>query len=157
MATKRQNYRHLPHTWEIGRMRYDLYRRSHRRLNKALRHGFWLEAIAIEEAIIADRLESLLYALGTTDSMATLNQSRNKLWKHHRDLLPHDINEKLTKWWSGRNFALHMIVKYGNDIEYSWTYRLQKARECARSGDLLVSEVSKFVSRELRKIKRNNV
>lgn len=41
-------------------LKYANYKEQHERLNKALKHNFYLEAIFIEYAIIEDRLTSIL-------------------------------------------------------------------------------------------------
>ena len=43
----------------VGQSRYETYKATIERINKAMDSGFYVEAIALCESIIADRLESL--------------------------------------------------------------------------------------------------
>ncbi len=68
------------------------YRIMMSRFNKAVKAGFFCEAMTIEYAMLEDRLRSVLY------HMAILpNRSAPKVWKKNRDILTKIVEEYKTK------------------------------------------------------------
>lgn len=77
------------------------------RINKAIDHEFFLEAIALEESCISDRLSLVLYLKGQkagTKSFANLIERCNQL-------LPNNLKHDLDSWRKERNKSIHNLVR----------------------------------------------
>ena len=112
-------------TREIGgnRSKYESYREAWQRIEASRQAGFFLEAIVIEESIIADRLVSYL---SRPDSPNRVSKNKKGMWPGLGDLIAalqsefpaglsigniEDVANALNDWRQGRNTAVHAIVK----------------------------------------------
>ena len=100
--------------------KYLSYKLAHEKIVRAIDNGFPLEAIAICESMITDRLLSYANHHGgkLDPSKATLGQVINRIRKLHTDLagtdpLGDDLLAKASDWAASRNHALHAIAKSG--------------------------------------------
>ena len=100
--------------------KYTNYREQMGRLNKAIRNGFFLEAIFIEYAILEDRIESVLRHSGkfNPDRHRTLNSKLRRMEEMQRakkELLRKYISDELiasiTEWKEERNRLIHALMK----------------------------------------------
>lgn len=132
----------------MGATRAELYRQVGGRMERAIREGFWLEAITLQESMVSDRLESLLesvYGKRMHRSLGPLLAAVRRLdglTDDDRDLLA-----RLGRWKDERNAALHMMVKFSDDHDTSWSERLAGCREAALAGRQLRNEVDRWVRR----------
>jgi hypothetical protein len=139
--------------------KYLSYREAWARIKLAGRHGFFLEAVTIEESIISDRLLSFLEkrcGLELKDATkGNFNQIIQKwyavaLERHEGN--PAEIealqvlNDRLQTWRSGRNEVVHGMVKskarLGEDHIDNF---LLAAKEHANSGEQLARDVDAWV------------
>jgi hypothetical protein len=138
---------------ETNTTKYESYAEAWRRMKAAIDAGFYLEAIAIQESIIFDRLRSFVeHATGEEvrdDSPysklikrleAALNKDagKEKRWDNDKELV-----ERLKKWGDRRNRAVHRIVrsKPGTPTQPIDEF-LAKVQETADRGAILAREVS---------------
>lgn len=138
---------------EPNTIKYESYAEAWRRVKAATEAGFYLEAIAIQESIIFDRLRSFVeYAAGeqVTDDTpystlinrleAALNKDTKKQrrWNNDKELI-----ERLRDWGDRRNRAVHRIVRSepGTPTQPIDEF-LMKAQETAVKGAELAREVS---------------
>ena len=139
----------------VGKQRQELYIHAVVQIKQALENGFFLEAIAIEESLIADRLESRLsQLLGWDFSHKTLNKlistTRNKETDQAlRDIVLNDLDE----WRKARNSAIHEMVKLDDGDTRTWQDRMEALGPIAKSGFKLFRVVDRNISR-LRKSKK---
>lgn len=145
------------------------YTLAFRLLDEAIKHNYPLQAITIEESILADRLWSALNA-GRADggTPGTLGEAL-KAWRpkskangvhHNAHLLNEmvgDYFERLSKWWDDRNQVLHGIVKSfpGTKPNISADQFVSHAQEIAVAGMELVKIVKTVSQIRIRKENAN--
>ena len=81
-----------------GKTRYLLYRKGISRVKESIKSGYYLEAITLCESLIADRLESRLKFLTSSDkySFRPLGKLQEGIKKHETDPdIKSIINSKL--------------------------------------------------------------
>ena len=117
----------------VGLTKYQLYKRTYARIDRAISSGFHIEAVALLESIICDRLESLLSVL-TKDSVnaSTIGRLLDKLKKFN--IISADLELELREWNKERGFVIHQFVKITSTTETSWNSRLRYARDTALNG-----------------------
>jgi hypothetical protein len=128
---------------EIGQERYELYKSAFERISAAIAAGYHLEAISIEESLIADRLEShLSYRLGKDFSFKTLGKLIDKIKSHETDPeLRKLVLKDLDQWRKDRNTAAHEMVKIEVGQQMSWEARSQINQTVAETGLDLVRKI----------------
>lgn len=141
----------------VGKQRQALYANAYTRIDEAIKQGFFLEAITIEESIITDRLEARVAWL----SEQTQREFRN-LGPLVRILKGDDKNIKIResdpdmqglllkidKWREQRNEALHELVKFPDDVdEKCWEDFYSKTKNVAEEGKTLSRKVSNCVQK----------
>ena len=107
-----------------GMPRHDRYKAAIERCNKAMQEGFFIEAIAIEESLIADRLESLTNEI--TNGGWSYKSAGKLVWhllNKHQSCLNKELKEWLSKvqsWCRKRNAAIHRMAKLTPDMSRSF-------------------------------------
>lgn len=142
-------------------------------INDALKCKCHLQAIAVEESILADRLASALYfgekATAGLPDRDTLGMILRK-WKDGCDKRKRgaefvarrrkrmddcfgEQHDRLLSWWKARNELLHGIVKSfpGTSPIHTPEQFLEKAQTAAEEGYKLVREIDRLSKREIRK------
>lgn len=77
------------------------------RINKAIAQEFYLEAIALEESCISDRLSLILYLKGQKAG----TKSFAKLIEQCGEFLPKNLKADVDSWRKERNKAIHNLVR----------------------------------------------
>ena len=138
-------------------VKHDHYKEAFARINDAIELGFFIEAIAIEEGIISDRLTSHLSYFGKLpkSKFPTLK----KLTEAWEKIAGTDIEKKLIakidKWRDARNHAVHGIVKCSDETKNdSVNAFLKEAKDSAAKGLEIVNELKKWHGDEVRKSKK---
>ena len=136
----------------VGQERYILYRRARRRVKQAIKAGFYLEAVALLESMISDRIESRTAQIhhqtkekrefGNLSNLAkSLSGKDSKEPKEAKV-----IYEKVVFWAKFRNKTLHQMVKIAEKNEQGWEDRLAEAKQTAIDGESLLTELSSMVT-----------
>ena len=109
-----------------NQLKYENYKEQMKRLNSALAHGFNLEAMFIEYAIMEDRTESILRHADKWDAYMKKQNGRDptinskvkyiqKLADFNNDLLHKYFSDDLLDWvltWKDeRNRLIHALLK----------------------------------------------
>lgn len=96
------------------------YKLAHERLKAAVESGYPLEAVAIAESLLTDRLLSFInfYGAAFDPEKATLGGVAHKAAQickmpTTRDLVGEDLATKAAMWAKDRNTVLHSIAKSG--------------------------------------------
>lgn len=147
------------------------YALAHRLMKSAIDHNFPLQAITIQESILADRLWSTLNAhKAKPQKPGTLGkaliewvpQKRGQTVNANAGLFDQEmvaLKPALDKWWDNRNKVLHGIVKspQGKAPEVGATSFETFAQQVARDGQDLVRRVSNWSKKQIRRdLKKNN-
>ena len=135
----------------IGQSRYETYRATIDRINKAMDAGFYVEVIALCESIIADRLESLANQISQSSKYSYETMGRLTdylLGAKQRDLLSQEIVDgvnEIKNWTKKRNSAVHEMAK---NIEGDFMEKYAKLKETAEEAIKLFrkldNEIRKF-------------
>ena len=106
------------------------------RFNTAIEHSFFLEATALIESLICDRLESRIGELThNTVEFGTLGDLLKQLNKIENDnLLKEIMNKKLNQWTGSRNIVIHQAAKIQQDHKKDWNSFIKLAEQTAKEG-----------------------
>ncbi len=124
---------------DSGELRHKLFKIGFARINDAIEHHYYLEAICLIESLLADRMESRAAdhkedyrgfdCLGAI--LRKLDGEENpKLCK---------LNTKVNQWRCNRN-EIHEVMKIDVNDATSWTARSAKARATAIAGRKLLRD-----------------
>lgn len=144
----------------------DSYALASAMLEDAIMHNYPLEAIAIEESIISDRLWSALRSVnianGKHESLGAALERWKKLKKDNSAANPFDaeietIYTKLSNWWECRNKLIHGIVKSPTGLGPKITAEkfLKSANDAAKKGKELVRFVKNWSKKKVYKSKKD--
>ena len=135
----------------VGQSRYETYKATIDRINKAMDAGFYVEVIALCESIIADRLESLANQISQSSQYSYETMGRLTdylLGSKQRDLLSQeivDVVNEIKNWTKKRNSAVHEMAK---NIECDFMEKYAKLKETAEEAIKLFrkldNEIRKF-------------
>jgi hypothetical protein len=136
----------------VGPARYHLYREAYAHANQAIKDRYYLEAIAVTESLLADRLESRAsFLLGADFSFKTLEGLIRKMLEIEVDReLKNLVSEKVAEWKDSRNRALHEMAKLARGNADSWLERTAALPQIAKEGLKVVRHVDRRL-KELRK------
>jgi hypothetical protein len=133
--------------------KYHTYRNAIDQINLAIDSGFFLEAITIEESILADRLYRFCKDNGykTKADRATLGDEKRFLEGLSTDIKDSeqiDFLTELKEFWLNRNICLHQIAKSEPGeptIDFEELTRIAKLT--AVNGKQLTKKVSNWAQR----------
>ena len=138
---------------EINRLKSELISSAYKRAQRAIRSGFYIEAIAIEESLICDRLEAILSRVSQAEvKISTIGRLVDTLKPYNA--LPLELTEELRVWQKHRSQTIHQIVKVTNAESSDWLSRLRFARTTAVDGLQLFHKLKKLDIKIARKIKQ---
>lgn len=137
-----------------NKVKYDAYTEAFARIKAANESNFFLEAVAIQEAIISDRLKSHLGHLGKlpkrnrptlfdlVETWKSENQDQNLEIKIN-------LPELVDQWRVLRNQAVHGLVCTPGVDDF-----LKSAKAAAKSGEILTKAVCAWHKGEITKAKK---
>jgi len=140
-----------------NKVKYDAYTEAFARIKAANESNFFLEAVAIQEAIISDRLKSHLGHLGILPKKKhpTLHDLV-KAWKREIQgkniVLEIKIADEVDQWRVLRNQAVHGLVAALSVNDF-----LESAEVAARTGEILARAVCDWHKGEVLKAKKLNI
>ncbi|MDP6396431.1 MAG: hypothetical protein QGI16_06850 [Candidatus Marinimicrobia bacterium] len=126
----------------IGKERYKLFAEVIERIQKAEKEGFYLEAIALLESIIADRLESrLCYITGSNVGFHTLGFLIRliKLFEKQTQIIK--VADQIEKWSKKRNTCLHEMAKIALNNSKTWVEKVNFCEDTISEGIELFREI----------------
>ena len=132
----------------IGIDRQDLFSKVIDRINDSINNGYFLEAIALLESLIADRLESRLsFLLSKNVGIGFVPISR--LIKDINDKEEQDkiisISNEVGLWAKDRNKCIHQIAKIDINSNQSWGQQMEFCKSTADKGLILFRKVDKDI------------
>ena len=108
---------------EKNQIKYNNYKEQAKRLEKALKYEFYVEALAIEYAMIEDRIQSVLKHSGfaiadKNGKMYSIQHNINRLKSsayfntaNIRKKVPLDLIAQIEEWKKQRNRVFHALLK----------------------------------------------
>lgn len=133
----------------------------------AIQHNFPLQAIAVEESIISDRLWSALNVSKTTGGKKeTLGKALDTWEKSVKNGVSNPLGDEaesmregLASWWDSRNKLIHGIVKSfrGDKPKIIAANFERSAMKAAVKGSELARQVCNWSSKQIRKAKKGGV
>lgn len=144
---------------ENNAAKYFSHREAWGRISRAIGHGFYLEAVTLEESVISDRLHSYFCKTGVLDPASTKFISLGKLiellCKHETDPIcdplraPRftNLQQTLKKWKNDRNHVVHGIVKSAGVKHDDVLDFFKEAERIAREGEQIANSVNNWYRR----------
>ena len=128
-----------------GVEKFKIIKASVSRFNQAIKHSFFIEATAIIESLISDRLESRLGELSKEPiHLDTLGKLLASLSKVETDIILKEIMNKNIKSWSrDRNKVIHQIAKIEIGKMKDWDDFLKLAEITANEGKKIFDSYNK--------------
>lgn len=149
------NNRHRPTVFDnsqVGTARHNVYKGIIDCYHRAMEAGFYIEAIALMESLMSDRMESLLNDTMKTDkfSFKTIGYLANEAL-NNATIAPNqvivDIIERIREWAKKRNNAIHEMSKLlPDDINSPFSERYASLKEITEDGYKLFRELDKEIS-----------
>jgi len=135
-----------------GQERYEIMKAAISRYNTAIEHSFFLEATALIESLISDRLESRLGELKKEPiSFDTIGNLLNSLRKIEPDTVLKEImNKQINNWCGGRNAVIHQAAKIELGKKKEWMDFIKQAEKTAKDGRKIFDKYNK----QLKKLRR---
>lgn len=135
-----------------GHEKYEIIKSAISRFNTSVEHSFYLEATALIESLISDRLESRLSELKKSNvNFDTLGNLLNELRKLEEDIILIEIMNKQINNWSGeRNKTIHQAAKIELNQKKDWNEFLKLAEKTAKDG----RKIFDSYNAQLQKIRR---
>lgn len=122
--------RRKPPGEKAGKQRKELYSAAYAHIQKAMEFGYFLEAVAICESIIGDRLEARVAQIHQQEADArkllTLERLTRRLAQD--DVAQRELYCKVKSWAGERNKVLHQMVKLTDDWNVTWDTRVVEAK-----------------------------
>ena len=137
---------------DVAQTRHDLYSRCITRVKEAIECGFYVEAVAIIESMIADRLEARVAFKYNQQKEKRRYSTAGSLAKNLMDSnddpkQANRIYQEVIRWSYIRNHAVHQLAKLEESEEPNWDRRYQEAKDAAEEGIKLFRELDKCVGR----------
>ena len=127
----------------MGKAKQVLYQQAHQRIERCLKIGAHIEAVALIESIMSDRIESALVApSGNQLEASTLGSLVSRIDKI--EPMPTDLKRDILVWNKSRAFVVHQMVKLTNDHGGEWNERIAFARRTAREGQDLLKVLRRY-------------
>ena len=132
---------------DVGLLKSELIKAANKRIKSCIKSGHHLEAIALLESLIADRLEAgLSRKKEGKQLMNTLGPLLNESLRSQ--LISDDFCEEIRNWSRERNKVLHEMVKVRELSSGNWRQRMKHARSLAIEGlkiyEKLAPEIKKI-------------
>jgi hypothetical protein len=134
------NLRKVTYSPEIGKARNTLFSEAFRRIDRAISAGFHLEAIALLESLICDRLEMAI-SIKLESSIRPGNLGPLLIQAKSLDIYSEELFEELHSWRRDRNQVLHQMVKITDSESSNWRERMKFARKTAIEGKEILNQI----------------
>ena len=143
---------------EKNMQKYEAYRKMYEDLGKAMKNGFYYEAIFIEYAVFEDRLTSLIkYAglptvkkgrnLSLVQKLNTIRSHKRFSEKFIQDRLKPELLNSVEDWKDKRNNLIHDLA--------NMPYGISEIKEIAEEGNKLLREFKNKTQSVINHIKKN--
>ena len=140
---------------EVNALKSELISNAYKRIERAQALGFHIEAVAIIESLISDRLES---AIANRESMpikvSNLGPALNQLLQS--GFLTHDLAEEISSWGRNRAKVVHEMVKVTVVQDSNWKERMRFAKYVSIEGFRLLLVLDSLVKEHKKRFSHNS-
>jgi hypothetical protein len=132
--------------------RYEIIKSALSRFNTAFGHSFFLEATALIESLICDRLESRIGELTQNPvEFGTLGDLLKKLNSIETEVELKNIMNKILYQWAGkRNIVIHQAAKIELGKKKDWNGYLRLSESTAKEG----RKAFDYYNKQLQKLRK---
>lgn len=132
-----------------GQERYVVMKAAISCYNTAIEYSFFLEATALMESLISDRLESRLGELKKEQiSFDTIGNLLDALRKLEEDTVLKEImNKQINTWCGERNKIIHQAAKIELGKKKDWNDFFKKAEKTAKQGRKIFDAYNKQLNK----------
>lgn len=131
-----------------GRKKYEIIKYVISRYNKSIEENYFLEAIALIESLICDRLESRLGELSKKNvKLDTLGGVLKKLKVFENDSELLKLMLEIEEWSKFRNIAIHESAKIELGDEKNFKQFLNQANATALKGKNIFNKLNKRIKK----------
>jgi hypothetical protein len=122
----------------VAGARHQLFKVGFARINDAIEHRYFLEAICLIESLLADRMESRTSDhIEAFSGFLNLGPLLNRLATCETDARLRLLNEEVDRWRQSRN-AIHEVMKIDAHHISPWPARVAQLRDSAIAGRKLL-------------------
>ncbi len=131
--------------WSVEnvKFKYELIRSARKRVDRAIQSGFHIEATALLESLIADRIESVIEnktgEVQKVQNLRTLVKNAISL-----GIISEDLAADIRSWSDNRAKVVHEMVKVSSENSGSWRERMTFARQLAVEGKEILKKLGKI-------------
>lgn len=160
---------------DVGKKRQQLYASAISKCNDAIYHRYYIEAIALEESLIADRLESAANCISGSSNFsyttleclleyllgANQKQKLDNYFSHHSKSqeLQNQFQvclQEIKEWKDRRNNAMHEMAKLDPDCTNVFATRYADLKSVAQEGIKVFKTISNIITKAQRAYNKQN-
>lgn len=131
---------------EVAVARYQLFKTGFARINDAIEHRYFLEAICLIESLLADRMESRVSDHADDYNGFDALGSILRRLKHEPNASLQKLNLEVDHWRVQRN-GIHEVMKIDASPLCDWNTRFRRLRATAVSGRKLLRNYDQALRR----------
>jgi hypothetical protein len=117
-------------------------------LREAIEDGYWIEAVAIEESMMADAIESWLQNHYKLDKLMTLREGVNAVLRLGPNSSDEEVFLKVKSWINDRDIVINELMKVNKKIQLSWDQKMNFNLAVAIEGRDLAKEIKNWSRRK---------
>lgn len=144
-------------TQGVAKNRSEIYKKALKKYKVSIEQGFYIEATAICESLITDRMESRIGELCKKDVyFGNLGELKKVLVNYLEtdEGLLEIYKYILDKWAPKRNKIIHQIVKISQAGKKDWDKFMAEAKQTAEEGMAIFRELDKLLTKVRKNTKK---
>ena len=134
-------------TAEVKLIKKRIWARASIQLRDAMEDGYWIEAVAIEESMMADAIESYLQKHYKVDKFLELGDAISAVLKLNLIEKDEALFIRARRWVNERNAVIHELMKVNKKNQLSWEQKMNNNLGVATEGQELAKELKNWSSR----------
>jgi hypothetical protein len=135
-------------TTEIKQIKMRIWAMASIQLRDAIDDGYWIEAVAIEESMMADSIESYLQKYYKVDKFLTLGEAISTVLKLNLTENDEALFIRARRWVADRDVVIHELIKVNKKNQLTWEQKVNNNFAVALEGQELAKELKKWSSRK---------
>ena len=134
-------------TSEVKLIKKRIWAMASIQLRDAMEEGYWIEAVAIEESMMVDAIESYLQKHYREDKFLTLGDGISAILQLNLVDKDEALFMRARRWVNERNVVIHELMKVNKKTQLSWEQKMNINLGVAIEGQDLAKELKKWSSR----------